>query len=683
MFAGPILAENGPGTYFVGQADYNSAPTGTKLLVMVGAQSQTYASPLLVAGTWLHVAVVRSGNVFKLYLNGTHLTPDITVNSGDSSLPGGTSTLRLGRRTDNMLVSKWEAQYYGFIDDVAVFTKALTKQEIDAVIGETDGRLHGDESGLLAAWIFDSTLPSGAALPAKLKRPLTFNSVPANKRADATALSAKRDSAFDAKLLPLPYMEVEWTLPFTTGQVWNVLWGNDSGASTHNGTSAFSWDFQLAGDQTPGKPANANGPSCGEPLNAVAAGTVFDLNDAGGGALLGNQPPIDGRDFLQLEMVAGEIATYMHTLTGSIADALATVTPPVVVGKGVPVAKVGTRTANNCHLHIASQSGNLNAILSPKTANPVTFPVCFSRYEACDVQDGADPDDEQKWYFVERGVPLEGQYVRRTRQWSGWQRLGGVIKSAPTVSSWAPGRLDVFARGQDNALWHKWWDGDSWHNWQSLGGEFKDAPAAVSWGSNRIDVFVRGMNDHLWHKWWDGSAWHAWQDLSGVIMSAPTVSSWASGRLDVFARGQDNALWHKWWDGDSWHNWQSLGGEFKDAPAAVSWGSNRIDVFVRGMNDHLWHKWWDGSTWHAWQDLAGILTSAPGVASWGQGRLDVFARGQDNALWHKWFDGDSWHNWQTLGGQFTDAPGAVSWGSNRIDVFVRGQADRLERLWWS
>jgi hypothetical protein len=63
------------------------------------------------------------------------------------------------------------------------------------------------------------------------------------------------------------------------------------------------------------------------------------------------------------------------------------------------------------------------------------------------------------------------------------------------------GRLDVFARGLDNALWIKWWDGDSWHGWQSLGGSFKDAPCAVSWGSNRVDVFVRGMNDHLERLW--------------------------------------------------------------------------------------------------------------------------------------------------------------------------------------
>ncbi|NLK33974.1 MAG: carbohydrate-binding protein, partial [Gracilibacteraceae bacterium] len=27
------------------------------------------------------------------------------------------------------------------------------------------------------------------------------------------------------------------------------------------------------------------------------------------------------------------------------------------------------------------------------------------------------------------------------------------------------------------------------------------APTAVSWGGNRLDVFARGRNNHLWHIW--------------------------------------------------------------------------------------------------------------------------------------------------------------------------------------
>jgi hypothetical protein len=84
--------------------------------------------------------------------------------------------------------------------------------------------------------------------------------------------------------------------------------------------------------------------------------------------------------------------------------------------------------------------------------------------------------------------------------WHNWESLGGILTSEPTVASWAAGRLDCFARGTDNAMWHKWWDG-TWHNWESLGGILMSGPAAVSWGANRIDCFARGTNNAMWHKW--------------------------------------------------------------------------------------------------------------------------------------------------------------------------------------
>src|SRR5689334_17758289 len=119
-----------------------------------------------------------------------------------------------------------------------------------------------------------------------------------------------------------------------------------------------------------------------------------------------------------------------------------------------------------------------------------------------------------------------------TEAWSGWESLGGFLISAPAVSSWASGRLDVFALGQDHALWHKWFDG-GWSGWESLGGYLTTAPAAVSWSNGRIDVFGRGSDNALYHKWFDGG-WSGWESLGGTLTSAPGVSSWSAGRLDVF-----------------------------------------------------------------------------------------------------------------------------------------------------
>ena len=272
--------------------------------------------------------------------------------------------------------------------------------------------------------------------------------------------------------------------------------------------------------------------------------------------------------------------------------------------------------------------------------------------------------------------------ARTTSGWSHWEGLGGVLTSDPDVSSWGPNRLDVFVRGTDNAMWHKWWDGSAWRGWESLGGTQTSGPGAVSWGPNRIDCFVRGTDNALWHKWWDGSRWRGWDSLGGVLTSDPTVCSWGSNRLDVFARGTDNALWHRWWDGSAWRGWERLGGVLTSGPGAVSWGPNRIDVFARGTDNALWHRWWDGSAWRGWESLGGVITSDPTVSSWASGRLDIFARGTDNAMWHRWFDG-GWRGWESLGGTLTSGPGAASWGRGRIDCFVRGTDNQLWHKWFA
>ena len=42
---------------------------------------------------------------------------------------------------------------------------------------------------------------------------------------------------------------------------------------------------------------------------------------------------------------------------------------------------------------------------------------------------------------------------------------------------------------------------NEWSEWDSLGGELVSDPVAISTTNNRIDVFVRGTDKALWHKW--------------------------------------------------------------------------------------------------------------------------------------------------------------------------------------
>lgn len=272
-----------------------------------------------------------------------------------------------------------------------------------------------------------------------------------------------------------------------------------------------------------------------------------------------------------------------------------------------------------------------------------------------------------------------------------WEALNEeVITSAPAAASWKPGRLDVFARSQNNLLKQKTFEG-GWTTWKEpkLKSNNKiptliDAPAAVSWGTNRIDCFVRGIDSRAYHLWYENE-WVDIEPFDGIITSAPTAASWSPGRLDVFALDQNGYLIHKFFNG-GWKTWEKLPNftgdrevKFVDAPAAVSWGPDRLDCFVRGIDGRMYHIWYDKG-WGKFEVFDGIIASAPAVTSQAPGQLDVFARGLNNHLMHKRYDG-KWHPWTDLGGQTADSPAAVSWGPNRLDCFVRGNDGLMYHDW--
>jgi murein DD-endopeptidase MepM/ murein hydrolase activator NlpD len=204
------------------------------------------------------------------------------------------------------------------------------------------------------------------------------------------------------------------------------------------------------------------------------------------------------------------------------------------------------------------------------------------------------------------GDALWHRWFVRGHGWYNWEKIGGVLNSGPGVSSWEPGRLDVFALGTDDKLRHKWYvQGQGWSGglWENLGAPsgltLTSDPGVVSWGYGRIDVFARASDNALWHRWYmRGQGWSNWGKVGGVLNSGPGVSSWAEGRLDVFALGTDDKLRHKWYvSGQGWSQglWQNLGPDgltLNSDPDAVSWGYRRIDVFVRGSDNALRHRWY-------------------------------------------------------------------------------------------
>lgn len=270
------------------------------------------------------------------------------------------------------------------------------------------------------------------------------------------------------------------------------------------------------------------------------------------------------------------------------------------------------------------------------------------------------------------------------------------VTSDPDAASWSAGRTHLFARAQDNTLWHQWSEGGNWTGPESLGGVLFSAPGVASQAPGQLDVFVQGGSNTLWQRQWDAQGWSAWTPIAGEgqITSAPAAVSWGRGRVDVFARGNPDGLWHMWFDG-RWFGPENLGGGLIGGPAAATWAANRVHVFVRGTNNALHQRWYDGQ-WHDWESLtnANTMTSDPAAVSWGPDRIDVFYRGVEHAIYTRWWDGVAWrgpvslgappltNNIGTLEGAASSGPAVSSPGPNRLELFARGTNSRVWRRSW-
>ena len=274
---------------------------------------------------------------------------------------------------------------------------------------------------------------------------------------------------------------------------------------------------------------------------------------------------------------------------------------------------------------------------------------------------------------------------------SGWQPLGGKLTTEPVIGSNKDGRLEAFARGTDNALWHCWQTsaGGAWSGWASLGGVITSVPAVVANADGRMEVFARGTDGALWHVWQTApnNGWSGWATLGGVITSNPGATRNADGRVEVFARGTDGGLWHLWQRGPKkgWSGWAPLGVQFSGHPVAGRNADGRIEVFMVGNNGALLHVWQTAPNngWSGWASLGGVLTSELAVANNADGRLVVLGRGTDNALWQiaQTAPNNGWGGWLSLGGVITSAPALGRNKDGRLEAFARGSDGALWHLW--
>ena len=269
--------------------------------------------------------------------------------------------------------------------------------------------------------------------------------------------------------------------------------------------------------------------------------------------------------------------------------------------------------------------------------------------------------------------------------WSGWSSLGGVITSDPLVTRNADGRLEVFVRGTDNAVWHRWQThpNNGWSGWSSLGGVITSNIAGGNNADGRLEIFVRGTDNALWHRWQTApnNGWSGWSSLGGVITSDPLVTRNADGRLEVFVRGTDNAVWHRWQThpNNGWSGWSSLGGVITSNIAGGNNADGRLEIFVRGTDNALWHRWQTAPNngWSGWSSLSRRIRWSRATPTAG-----LCVRG-DNAVWHRWqtHPNNGWSGWSSLGGVITSNIAGGNNADGRLEIFVRGTDHAVWHIW--
>ena len=100
------------------------------------ANKRTIGTTQLVAGTWYHVAVTRSGTAFSLYVNGTL---EATANDYVGPLPD--------------VPFSFAHMFSGALAEVRAWNRALSAEEIAAV---KDRRVGGTENGLVGCWALNN-----------------------------------------------------------------------------------------------------------------------------------------------------------------------------------------------------------------------------------------------------------------------------------------------------------------------------------------------------------------------------------------------------------------------------------------------------------------------------------------------------------------------------------------------
>lgn len=260
-----------------------------------------------------------------------------------------------------------------------------------------------------------------------------------------------------------------------------------------------------------------------------------------------------------------------------------------------------------------------------------------------------------------------------------------TVDGSPALTAQGDGSVNMFLRGTDGQLWHRFRTGDRWSDWYQLGGSLVSNPAAASLGRGSVVVAARLKSGRIGIRRFASGQWLPWADVPeppGGAASAPALAAAGPDRLAVFVRGAKNNLWRLAYDGGAGRtyaagDWADEGGEFVGDPSATSSGRNSIDVVVAVASKGLWH-WSSSNGKSAWAAIGCCVdpASSPSIASRSAGSQDLVVRDENGRLQYRSWGKAAWSPWSQLGGLMTSSPAIVATSARRLDIVAVG-TDRV------
>jgi hypothetical protein len=329
-------------------------------------------------------------------------------------------------------------------------------------------------------------------------------------------------------------------------------------------------------------------------------------------------------------------------------------------------------------------------------------------------------DGRLEVFAIGQGEIFNIPQVAPNGRWSDTWRTKGRPSSAVRVKLHvvgrnADGRQEIFALGDDNALWQKWQvaPNDGWSEWKTLDTPAKDNTLTGQFtvGRNqdgRQEIFAVGSDGNVWQIWQTApnGGWSNWGKLGRPVPGIRgadrlTVGRNKDGRQELFVMGGDDALWHVWQVAPNlgWTAWESLRKpkdpdlpEPKDRdisePLVRENADGHLEVFAPG-NGAFCNRWQEAPNSTVWRHQGWNAKPQPRSTvglTWleaalnFENRIEALGFGDDGALWQaSQIDvAPNWSGWQSLAAPPAKIRQAdrLSVGTNqdgRLDAFVVGQ----------